>query len=42
MSTSRTAKRYGALLTYMTTRAVHLELASGTSTDSFIMIHLFL
>ena len=35
--TSGTAKRYGALLTCMTTSVVHLELASDKSTNSFIL-----
>ena len=32
-----TAERYGALFTYLTTRAVHVELAGDLSTDSFIL-----
>ena len=36
-STSGTAKRYGALFTCMTTRAVHLELAGDMSVDNFIL-----
>ena len=36
-STSETAKRYGALFTGMTARAVHLEVAGDMSADSFIL-----
>ena len=35
--TSGTTKRYDALFSCMTTRAVHLELAGDMSTDSFIL-----
>ena len=36
-SNQATHKRYGALFTCLTTRAVHFELASDLSTDIFIL-----
>ena len=36
-STQPTAKRYGVLFTCLTTRGVHLELATDMTTDTFIL-----
>ena len=34
---NRTTKRYGALFIFLTTRAVHLEVATSLSTEDFLM-----
>ena len=38
LSTQPTTKRYGALFTCLTTRGVHLELATDMTTDAFILV----
>ena len=38
ISNQATHKQYGALFTCLSTRAVHLELASDLSTDIFIVV----